>query len=47
MASIVTLGHPNNSDYPSMKQTLHALMMADFMTEISRMRLENAINAGK
>jgi hypothetical protein len=30
-----------------MKHTLHALMMTDFMGEISRMRLKYATCAGK
>jgi hypothetical protein len=28
---MATLGHPYEPDSPSMKQTLHALMMTDFM----------------
>jgi hypothetical protein len=47
MAFMATLGHPYEPDSPSMKQTLHALMMTDFMGEISRMRLEYACCAGK
>jgi hypothetical protein len=47
MAFIATLGHPYMPDSLSMKHTLHALMMTDFMGEISRMRLKYATCAGK
>jgi hypothetical protein len=38
---------PVKPDSPSMKQTLHALMMTDYMGEISRAQLDYASNAGK
>jgi hypothetical protein len=47
LASIATLGHPYKLDSPSVKQALHALMMTDFMGEISCMRLEYASCVGK
>jgi hypothetical protein len=47
VASIATLGNPYMPDSPSMKHTLYALMMTDFMEEISRMRMEYATCVGK